>query len=151
MVGKVSTGRRKMVSNVRASIGVSALIGLTLSVLLMLMATAPAQAQALTDCEAEITQLKSLTENATFLGKNAAKTEEGLLLKLDNASAKLDEGKYQDAIDKLTDFKNTVIALDAGGKIDPDNDINASDLEAGADKAISCVQSLIDAQAPTAV
>lgn len=139
-----------MVSNVRASIGGSSLIGLTLSVLLMLMATAPAQARTLTDCQAEITQLKSLTENATFLGKNAAKTEEGLLLKLDNARAKLDEGKYQDAIDKLTDFKNTVIALDAGGKIDPDNPTNASVLIAEADEAIACVQGLIDAQAPTA-
>ena len=139
-----------MVSNVRASIGVSVLIGLTLSVLLMLMATAPAQAQTLTDCQAEITDLKSLTVSATFLGKSAAKAEEGLLLKLDNASVKLDEGKYQDAIDKLTDFKNTVIALDAGGKIDPDNDINASDLGAGADEAIAYVQGLIDVQAPTA-
>ena len=139
-----------MVSNVRASIGVGLLVGLTLSVLLMLMATAPAQAQPLTDCQAEITDLKSLTVSATFLGKNAAKAEEGLLLKLDNASVKLDEGKYQDAIDKLTDFKNTVIALDAGGKIDPDNDINASDLGAGADEAIAYVQGLIDVQAPTA-
>src|ERR687894_476750 len=119
MVGKVSAGRRKMVSNVRASIGVSVLIGLTLSVLLMLMATAPAQAQTLTDCQAEITDLKSLTVSATFLGKSAAKAEEGLLLKLDNASV----------------------------KVDP---VDASDLEAGADKAIACVQGLIDAQAPTA-
>lgn len=137
-------------SNVRASIGVSVLIGLTLSVLLMLMATAPAQAQTLTDCQAEITELKSLTVNATFLGKNAAKAEESLLLKLDNASTKLDEGKYQDAIDKLTDFKDTVSALDAGDKIDPDNDTNASDLIVGSDEAIACVRGLIDAQAPTA-
>jgi hypothetical protein len=137
------------VSNVRANIGVGLLLGLTLS-LLMWVSASPAQAETVTDCQAEITDLKSLTISATFLGKNAAKAEDGLLLKLDAASAKLDEGKYQDAIDKLTDFKNTVIALDAGGKIDPDNDINASDLEAGADEAISCVQSLIDAQAPTA-
>jgi len=116
----------------------------------MWVSASPAQAETVTDCQAEITDLKSLTISATFFGKNAAKAEDGLLLKLDAASAKLDEGKYQDAIDKLTDFKNTVIALDAGGKIDPDNDINASDLEAGADEAISCVQSLIDAQAPTA-
>jgi hypothetical protein len=138
------------VSNVRASIGVGLLLGLTLSLLMWGLSASPAQAATVTDCQAEITDLKSLTISATFFGKNAAKAEDGLLLKLDAASAKLDEGKYQDAIDKLTDFKNTVIALDAGGKIDPDNDINASDLEAGADEAISCVQSLIDAQAPTA-
>ena len=138
-----------MVSNVRASIGVGLLLGLTLS-LFMWVSASPAQAATVTDCQAEITDLKSLTVSATFLGKNATKAEDGLLLKLDAASAKVDEGKYQDAIDKLADFKNTVIALDAGGKIDPDNDINASDLEAGADKAIACVQELIDAQAPTA-
>jgi hypothetical protein len=136
------------VSNVRASIGVSVLIGLTLSALLMLMATAPAQAQTLEEgCQAEITALRSETDNATtFLGKNAAKNEEGLLLKLDNANAKLGEGKYEDAIQKLTDFKNTVSALNAGGKIDPDD---ASDLIVGADAAIDCVVRL-QAQAPMA-
>jgi hypothetical protein len=137
------------VSNVRASIGVSVLIGLTLSVLLMLMATAPAQAQTLTECQAKIADLRLETDNATFLGKNPAKAEEGLLLKLDNANEKLViEGKYQDAIDKLTDFKNTVIALNEGGKVDPDD---ATELIAGADEAITCVDGLrLQAQAPTA-
>jgi hypothetical protein len=136
------------VSNVRVSVGVSALIGLTLSVLLMLMATAPAQAQTVEDvnkCQAEIAALWLETKNVPFLGKNAAKANEALLLKLDNAAAKLGEGKYLDAIDKLMDFKNTVSALGAG-KINPDD---ASKLIAGADEAIICVSDLQE-QTPTA-
>src|SRR5919112_6255369 len=98
-----------MVSNVRASIGVGLLLGLTLS-LLMWVSASPAQAETLTDCQAKIAALRLETDNATtFLGKNAAKDEAGLLLKLDNANEKLGEGKYLDAIDKLTDFKNAVI------------------------------------------
>ena len=134
-------------SNVRGDIGVGLLVGLTLSVLLMLMATAPAQAETLTDCQAEIAALKLETENATtFLGKNAVKDEAGLLLKLDNANAKLVEGKYADASQKLTDFRNTVIALDVGGKVDP---VDASELIAGANEAIAYVEGL-GAQALTA-
>jgi hypothetical protein len=130
-----------MVSNVRAKIGVGVLLGLSLSAL---MATAPAQA--VDECQDEIAALRSETENAAFLGKNADKAEEGLLLKLDNAAAKLGEGKYLDAIQKLRDFQSTVTALDAGDKIDPDD---ASVLLAGAEKAIDCVERL-RAQAPTA-
>ena len=134
-------------SNVRATLGISVFLGLTLSVLLMLMATAPAQAQTLGECQAEIAALRLETENATtFLGKNAAKDEAGLLLKLDNANAKLVEGKYADAGQKLTDFRSSVIALDAGGKVDP---VDASELIAGANEAIVCVEGL-GAQAPTA-
>jgi hypothetical protein len=136
-----------MVSNVRSGIGVGLFVGLTLSVLLMLMATAPAQAQTLEECQEEIAALRLETENATiFLGKNPAKDEAGQLLKLDNANAKLVEGKYADASQKLTDFGNTVIALDAGGKVDP---VDASELIAGANEAIACVEGL-GAQAPTA-
>ena len=87
------------------------------------------------------------TENATtFLGKNAVKDEAGLLLKVDNANAKLVEGKYADAGQKLTDFRSSVIALDAGGKVDP---VEASELIAGANEAIVCVEGL-GAQAPIA-
>jgi hypothetical protein len=115
----------------------------------MLMATAPAQAQTVEDvnkCQAEIAALRLETTNAPFLGKNNAdKAKEALLLKLDNAAAKLGEGKYLDAIDKLMDFKNTVSALGAG-KINPDD---ASKLIAGADEAIICVSDLQE-QTPTA-
>jgi hypothetical protein len=93
-------------------------------------------------------QLKSLTDDATFLGKKATTAEANLLFKLDEANDKLVEGKYQDAIDKLTDFQNTVIALDEGDKIDPDD---ASELIAAAEEAKDCVDGLrLQAQATTA-
>jgi hypothetical protein len=137
-----------MVSNVRASIGVGLLLGLTLSLLMWGLSASPAQAETVTDCQAKIAALKFETENATtFLGKNAAKDEAGLLLKLDNANAKLVEGKDLDAIQKLTDFKNAVIALEAGGKIDS---VDAAELIAGADEAIACITPPLETQTPTA-
>jgi hypothetical protein len=113
----------------------------------MWVSASPAQAETLTDCQAKIAALRLETDNATtFLGKNAAKDEAGLLLKLDNANAKLVEGKDLDAIQKLTDFKNAVIALEAGGKIDS---VDAAELLAGADDAIACITAL-QTQTPTA-
>jgi hypothetical protein len=136
-----------MVSNVRASIGVGLLVGLTLSLLMWGLSASPAQAETVTDCQAKIDALRGQTENATtFLGKNAAKDEAGLLLKLDNASAKLAEGKNADAIQKLTNFRDTVAALNAQGKIDPED---ANTLILGADDAIACITAL-DTQTPTA-
>jgi hypothetical protein len=79
-----------MVSNVRVGLGVTLLLGLTLSALLMLMATAPAQAQT---CQTEIDELVTATEGATFTGNNPVKDELGLLGKLDSASEKLEQGK----------------------------------------------------------
>jgi hypothetical protein len=137
-----------MVSNVRASIGVSALIGLTLSALLMLMSTAPAQAQTLEEeCQAEIATLNGQTANATFIGQNAAKDEASLIGKLDSASVKLERGKYGDALANLQSFRAKVDTLDQQGKI---ADEDALELRNGADEAIACVQRLIDAQATSA-
>jgi hypothetical protein len=137
-----------MVSNVRASIGVGLLVGLTLS-LLMWASASPAQAETVTDCQAKIDVLRGQTENATtFLGKNAADDEAGLLLKLDNASAKLTEGKNADAIQKLTNFRDTVAGLNTQGKIKIDPD-DANILISGANDAIACITAL-DTQTPTA-
>jgi len=86
------------------------------------------------------------TQSATFIGQNAEKNETGLVAKLDNASLKLAEGKNADAIQKLRDFKNTVTALNAQGKIAP---VDAQTLIGGADDAIACITAL-DTQTPTA-
>jgi hypothetical protein len=90
--------------------------------------------------------LRGQTENATFIGQNAAKNEAGLLAKLDNASDKLAEGKNADAIQKLTNFRDTVAALNAQGKINPDD---ANTLIIGANDAIACITA-VDTQTPTA-
>ena len=132
-------------SNVRASIGVGLLLGLTLS-LLMWVSASPAQAETTGECQTEIAEVRGQTENATFHGKNAAQTEEGLLLKLDNASAKLAEGKNADAIQKLANFRDTVAALNTQGKINPDD---ANTLTIGANDAIACITAL-ETQTPTA-
>lgn len=134
-----------MVSNVRASIGVGLLFGLALS-LLMWVSASPAQAETVTDCQAKIDVLRGQTANATFFGQNAEKNRTGLLTKLDNASAKLAEGKNADAIQKLTNFRDTVAALNTQGKIDP-NDANT--LISGANDAIACITAL-QTQTPTA-
>ncbi len=107
-------------SNVRASIGVGLLLGLTLS-LLMWVSASPAQAETLPECQADIAELRGQTMNATFFGQNAEKNRTGLLSKLDNASEKLVEGKNADAIQKLTNFRDTVAALNTQGKINPDD------------------------------
>ena len=134
-----------MVSYVRASIGVGLLLGLTLS-LLMWVSASPAQAETITDCQAKLDVLSGQTENATFFGQNAEKNRLGLLTKLDNASVKLAEGKNADAIQKLTNFRDTVAALNAQGKIDP---ADANTLIGGANDAIACI-TVLQTQTPTA-
>jgi hypothetical protein len=79
--------------------------------------------------------------------RTAAKDQAGLVGKLDSASAKLDQGKFQDALANLQSFRAKVVALDQQGKIDHED---ASALIAGTDEAIACVQGLIDAQTTAA-
>ncbi len=104
------------------------------------LAPAPAAAETVTDCQALITTLQQETQAATFTGANADTDRAGLLGKLADAQTKLSEGKFTDAIGKLTDFRDKVATLSAQGKLDP---TDAATLEAGADAAIACIQSLI--------
>ena len=53
-----------MVSNVRASIGVGLLLGLTLS-LLMWVSASPAQAETVDECQAQIAQVRALLTDTT--------------------------------------------------------------------------------------
>jgi phage gp36-like protein len=94
------------------------------------------------DCQVNISDLRTLTGLVTY--KNPAKDLSGLLGKLDNAAAKLTLGKYADAIQKLTDYRNQVVTLAAAGKITAGVDANGNpvtpqDLIAGADAAIACI------------
>jgi hypothetical protein len=121
------------VSNVRVGLGVTLLLGLTLSALLMLMATAPAQAQT---CQTEINDLRKATEDANFTGPNAAKDRAGLLGKLDSASTKLGEGKTADALKNLNSFSLKVSDLADQGKLAP---ADADILLAKAGVVIDCI------------
>jgi hypothetical protein len=141
----------KMVSNVRLSMGVCISIGLALSaVMLMWMTASPAQAQSVDECEPDIAALRVQTENATFIGQsaaNAAKDKAGLIGKLDSASAKLRQDKFQGASVNLESFRTKVEDLDQQGKISHED---ALVLIAGADEAIGCVQGLVESQATPA-
>jgi hypothetical protein len=97
-------------------------------------------------CQAKIAALEDATTSASFSGQNAEKNRTGLLTKLDNASAKLAEGKNADAIQKLTNFRDTVAALNTQGKINPDD---ANTLINGANDAIACIGTP-ETQTPTA-
>ena len=134
-------------SNVRASIGAGLMLGLALS-LLMWVTASPAQAETVGKCQAEIAQVRVLLTDTTNPNYADSFTNEkdrtGLIGKLDSASAKLGQGKFQDALANLQSFRTKVVALDQQGKI---ADEDASTLIAGADEAIACVQGLIDAQA----
>ena len=125
-------------STVRTGVGMGILLGLLMSVLLWANAS-PAQAQSVGECQAKINDLQAATQTATFIGQNAEKNRTGLVNKLTNASAKLEEGKNQDAIQKLTDFKTTVSTLNAQGKIAP---ADAQTLLTGADDVIACIRGL---------
>ena len=107
-----------MVANVRASIGVGVLLGLTLS-LLMWVTASPAQAQTVEGCQTEFNDLRTATKNANFTGNNAAKDEEGLLGKLESATTKLADGKTADALKNLESFQLKVSDLADQGKLDP--------------------------------
>ena len=100
------------------------------------------------DCQVKITALVTQTESATFYGGQAEGNRANLLIKLNEASEKLAEGKYEDAIQKLTDFRTNVELLVSAPKpkIDPEA---AAALIAGADDAIACVQSLLPAATAT--
>jgi len=122
------------------------LFGLVMSVLLWATAS-PAQAQTVKECQAKIRDLRTATLSATFTGQNAMKDQAGLIGKLDSASTKLDQRKFQDALANLQSFRAKVEDLDRQGKIAP---ADAQTLLAGVNEAIACVQDLIDAQATSA-
>jgi hypothetical protein len=126
---------------------VGILLGIVLSALLWMTAQ-PAHAQTVDECQADIAALRVQTLRTSFIGQNAAKDKEGLVGKLDSASTKLSQSKFQDALANLQSFRTKVVALEQQGKI---SSTDASALIAGVDEAIACVQGLIDPQAaPTA-
>ena len=140
-------------SNVRATIGVSVLSGLILSVVLVWTSAVPAQAQTAEDvdeCQAEIAQVRVLlsdTTNPDYVDSfTNEKDRTGLIGKLDSASTKLSQGKTQDALANLTSVRDKVNTLVAQGKLDQ---ADANVLLVEINEAIGCVEEL-QAQTPTA-
>jgi hypothetical protein len=135
------------VSNVRASIVVGLLLGLTLS-LLMWVSASPAQAETDGDCQAELDQAKALLTDTTNIDSfTNVKDRTALVGKLNSASTKLSQGKTQDALDILSSVRDIKVpTLVAQGKLEQ---ADADVLLAEINKAIGCVEGL-QAQAPTA-
>jgi len=139
-----------MVSNVRAGMGVSLLLGLTLAALLVFLTAGYAQAQPVNACEAEIAEVRVLLTDRTnpnYVDSfTSDKDRAGLIGKLDSASAKLSQGKTQDALANLTSVHDKVSVLVAQGKLDQaDADVLLPEING----AVTCVEGL-QAQAPAA-
>ena len=97
--------------------------------LTMLVAAPLAQATTITEVQAMITSAKAKTETVIITGKSAEKDRTGLLGKLSDASLKLDQAKFCDAIQKVNDFKAKVNALITAGKINQDPSLGTTGQE----------------------
>ncbi len=79
-----------------------------------------AHATTVTEVQAMIATLKAKTTSVVITGKSAERDRTGLLEKLDEASLKVDQAKFCDAIAKINDFKTKVNHLIATGRINQD-------------------------------
>jgi hypothetical protein len=94
---------------------------------------------------AELDALRFAINGATFTGKSASGDRANLLRKVNAAQAKVAEGKFADAIQKLEDIRTTVVALstpDAKGKTKLDA-AGAAAIIAAVDAAEACIQALM--------
>lgn len=113
-------------------------------VLAMFVAAPLAQATTVSEVQAMITSLKEKTTGVIITGKSADKDRAGLLGKLNEASLKVDQAKFCDAIAKLNDFKVRVNALIAAGRInqDPTAGTTGQELLNDADATIAAINEL---------
>jgi len=112
---------------------------------LALFVAAPlVHATTITEVQAMLTSLKAKTTTVTITGKSAEKDRTGLLDKLNEASLKVDQAKFCDAIAKLNDFKARVDALITAGRInqDPALGTTGTELLADADATIAALNEL---------
>ena len=88
--------------------------------LAMFVAAPLAHATTVTEVQAMIASLRTKTEGVAVTGKSADKDLAGLVGKLNEATLKVDQGKFCDAVVKLNDFKARVNALIVAGRINQD-------------------------------
>ena len=110
----------------------------------MMVAAPAAQATTITEVQAMIASLKTKTETVVLSGKSAQKERLGLLAKINEASLKVDQAKFCDAIQKLNDFKTSVNHLITVGRInqDPAAGTTAQELLTDVDAAIAGLNDL---------
>ena len=113
--------------------------------LAMFVAAPLAHATTITEVQAMLTSLKAKTTSVVIEGKSAeTKDRPGLLDKLNEASLKVDQAKFCDAIVKLNNFKTKVNSLIAAGKInqDPAAGTTGQELLNDADATIAALNEL---------
>lgn len=113
--------------------------------LAMFVAAPLAHATTITEVQAMLASLKAKTTNVVITGKSAeTKDRPGLLEKVNEATLKLDQAKFCDAVAKVNDFKTRVNALIAAGKInqDPALGTTGTELLADADAIIAGLNEL---------
>ena len=111
----------------------------------MMVAAPAAQATTITEVQAMIASLKTKSETVALSGKSAETKERvSLLAKINEASLKVDQAKFCDAIQKLNDFKASVNHLITVGRInqDPAAGTTAQELLTDADAAIAGLNDL---------
>jgi hypothetical protein len=109
---------------------------------------AGASAQTVEDCRDQLDAIAEDVQDVNIIGQNAEKNRTGLITKVDDATVKLSEGKFTQAIEKLDDFKVKLGQLQASGAISVQD---ATRLAGRADDAVACIESLSTSTAtPTA-
>jgi heme-binding NEAT domain protein len=118
----------------------------------MFVAVPMAHATTITEIQASIANLKAKTQTVAITGRQADKDLAGLLGKLNEATLKVDQGKFCDAIQKLNDFKARVNQLIVAGKInqDPAAGTTGQEVLADADASIALINNLIAESGGTA-
>ena len=103
----------------------------------LLVPMAAVGATTVDECTAQIETLSGQTGDITTF--RSEKDQVGLVGRLADAAAKLDQGKPADAVAKLNQFTDKVNVLAATGKLAP---ADAQRLVSGATDAISCISML---------
>lgn len=119
------------------------IFALLVAVLASGLVYSPAQAQTVSECQTLIDQTRAdLAGVQSIGGKDPIGTKANLDAKLVAASTKLAEGKYEDAIAKLVDFRTSLENLATAPK-PKISQADASVLITDANNAIACIEGLI--------
>ena len=87
-------------------------------------------------CAFELNAVEAAVRAGVFLGRQAATDQSNLLAKLDAADAKVDLGKFSDAVDKLDDISDKATELAGAPK---PKLADASGINTAVSAAIACV------------
>jgi hypothetical protein len=132
-LARLTIGRStEVMSTARSGMSRGILLILILASLLMVLYSSKADAQ--TVCQAELGDLRTAINSATFVNES---DQVKLIAKLDNAESKLSEGKTADAVAKIGDIRSAVAKLADGGKVD---DEGARAIDDAAVAAIECLE-----------